>query len=316
MQTLSFHLGGGKANQGHNRRAARSTGRNVDRSRSDQNIILVDQNERKAYKRIFGQAMQDFNERQTHKDRIIKSYYDQIAKDSKKHTSYELIVQIGGKKDPTPQNGDEISVYIDYVNNFKKRNPNLIVIGAYIHCDETHSHLHLDYIPIKHSKRGMAIQNSQEGALNEMGFYTKSKSDTAQMAWEQSERDYLRELCHSYNIALFDQGIGRKRHLEVQEYKDVQDQIEALKGQIRALQGVYDKGVSKYNDLLDKIDEKISQYDELQGYYDQAKNDFEQLKDELQSIYYKIDKIYDFLDEHEQQEIEQQYYDLEDDILR
>ena len=43
-----------------------------------------------------------------------------------------------------------------------ERNPNLHLIGAYIHCDEPDGtvHLHCDYIPVAECSRGMSIQNS------------------------------------------------------------------------------------------------------------------------------------------------------------
>ena len=45
---------------------------------------------------------------------------------------------------------------IEYVNTFEQRNPNLKLIGAYIHMDEASPHLHLDYVPVAHGyKRGL-----------------------------------------------------------------------------------------------------------------------------------------------------------------
>ena len=69
-----------------------------------------------------------------------------------------------------------------YVEEFKKQNPNMIVIGAYYHADEMRDdgnggfikgalHLHLDYIPVAYKcKRGQRVQNSMNGALIEQGI--------------------------------------------------------------------------------------------------------------------------------------------------
>ena len=48
-----------------------------------------------------------------------------------------------------------------YVEGFEERNPNLKLIGAYIHMDEASPHLHLDYVPVAHGySRGLETRNS------------------------------------------------------------------------------------------------------------------------------------------------------------
>ena len=49
---------------------------------------------RKAYEDIFGEAVKEYNQKQKRADRRITDYYNKIAADKKKHTSYECIVQI------------------------------------------------------------------------------------------------------------------------------------------------------------------------------------------------------------------------------
>ena len=236
--TLSLHNQGSKANQGHNRRDEKSISKssNIDASKIDNNIVIVDQDVRDAYKELFQSAVDEFNSKQTHSDRIIKDYYSKIDKDPKKHTAYECIVQIGGKAEGWPGE-DAINALIDYAYSFEDRNPNLHVIGAYIHADEEGApHLHLDYIPFAECSRGMSIQTTLTGALKAQGFTTNHKHDTAQIQWEQSERDAMRDICSNLGIDLHEQGIGRKRHFSVSEYKALQDQITTLNRQIGVLE--------------------------------------------------------------------------------
>lgn len=58
----------------------------------------------------------------------------------------------------------------------EKRNPNLELIGAYIHSDEATIHAHLDYIPVATGyKKGLVIQNGLVKALDQQGFIKHGK---------------------------------------------------------------------------------------------------------------------------------------------
>ena len=54
---------------------------------------------REFYEQTFGQAVKDYNEKQTREDRKIGSYYDKISADSKKNLFYEIVIQIGDMHD-------------------------------------------------------------------------------------------------------------------------------------------------------------------------------------------------------------------------
>ena len=44
----------------------------------------------------------------------------------------------------------------EYMKNFEKRNPNLIVFNAVMHLDEATPHLHISFVPVAHNqKRGL-----------------------------------------------------------------------------------------------------------------------------------------------------------------
>ena len=53
----------------------------------------------------------------------------------------------------------------EYMRGFSERNPNLYVFNAVIHLDEKTPHLHIDYIPVGHYKRGVDTQNGIAQAL-------------------------------------------------------------------------------------------------------------------------------------------------------
>ena len=200
--TLSLHMGGSKANQSHNIRDEKSISKsgNIDKTKTKDNITIIHEPIKKAYKRLFQKSVDEYNSKQTHADRIKKNYFTEIEK-SKKHVAYELIIQVGGVKEGQPQNLE--ALYTQYVYDFQKRNSNMQIVGAYIHNDEASQHLHLDVMPVDFNcKRGMRVQNSLTGALKAQGFKDISKKQTSQIQWEQSERDALRELCKTYHIDL------------------------------------------------------------------------------------------------------------------
>lgn len=236
MYTLSLHNGDDtKIRQDHN--ARRYIPDNADPTKTKDNIILQDYNIRQAYRLLFGEAQQEYNNRviaKRNNDRIIKDYYTKIANDPHKRTAYELVVQLGGRGDGGAPD-QAVNALIQYALDWNKANPNLYCFGAYIHIDEETPHLHLDYIPVADCTRGMHKQNSLTKALSAQGFVSRGtgKKDTAQIRWEQSERDRLRDICQGMGISLHAQGIGRKRYLSVGEYKQAQDELHAAQEQAK-----------------------------------------------------------------------------------
>lgn len=165
-------------------------------------------------------------------DRLIKSYYNAICKDSKKHPVYEMLIGIYGKnEDGSPicsaEQGKEIMQ--QFVENWKERNPNLELIGAYYHADEPDSepHLHIDYIPVAHGyTRGLETQTGFVKALGEQGFEKKGKA-TAQIQWEKRENDYLTSLCEAVGLRVDHPRQEGRQHLATQELK-LQSRVDEL----------------------------------------------------------------------------------------
>lgn len=60
---------------------------------------------------------------------------------------------------------------VEYARTFEARNPNLKLIGAYVHMDEASPHLHVDYIPVARGyKTGLQARNSLDKAMKQMGY--------------------------------------------------------------------------------------------------------------------------------------------------
>lgn len=296
MYTLSWHQGGEKnVHQAHNRREPHAAGKDssIDSRLTPNNIILIDIPIREAYHKLFDGSVSEYNSR-TRASRQIGDYYTYIGK-SNKQQAYEAVIQLGSKAEGSPEKA--IEAYKRYIADWKRRNPNMLLIGAYIHCDEDGAvHLHIDYIPVAACNRGMKIQNSLTRALANQGFKTQNlegKQVTAQIQWEQSERDCMREICRELGIDLHKQGVGRKRHLTVKEYKDCQDMIKEAKAELTNIE--HDKIIADFDKM--ELEQSIriieTKNQKLHQEYKNLQQQMQQIKTEISSI--KSDKeIYSF----------------------
>lgn len=250
--SMSITKGAGSLN--HNRR--KFIAENVDAARVKDDIIFIDRDIKMVYEEVFGEALEKYNAKQKRKDRIIKSYYDKISRSKQEKPFYELIIQLGNKDNSKDLNEIATKILIDIVNSIITKYSNIIIIGAYIHNDEATPHLHLDYIPIAHSKnRGLELKNSHNLAMKEMGYSCYS--------------DWREDLMSDLISISKDNGIEREimnnenKHLSVKEYKEVMHEIDAAKNQLKNL----DTKISeKYEDIVE-LDNEINKRENYEPYW-------------------------------------------------
>ena len=224
----------GKGSQLHNRRDYEKIGRevpdNIDKNLTRENITLVDQDIREAYQEIFGEALAQYNSKQKRADRRIENYYEHIAKSKNgEKLFYEDVLQWGKKEDfENPQTRERAKeALVRYASTFEQRNPNLRLIGAYIHMDEASPHLHLDYVPVAHGySRGLSTRNSLDKAMKEMGFVPEkeSRKNNATKLWKENERTYFGEICRSMGLEVEAERKARGS-LSVEEYKEAREEM-------------------------------------------------------------------------------------------
>lgn len=240
----------GKGSINHNRRVFIS--KNVDESRTHLNINLIDLDIKDVYGDLFGEATKKYNEKQTHKDRIIKSYYEKILHSNQEKPFYELIIQLGNKDNSDELNRLAPQVYKDMVNVMREKYTNMVIFGAYIHLDEKTPHLHLDYIPVCHNqKRGLETRNSHSRALKEMGFKDY-------IHWREALNNDLDAIADSYGIEIIDMH-NTDKHLNIHKYKEVMQKVDMAKGYLNSIEEQIEKK-NKEKCLLDSeiVDKRIS----------------------------------------------------------
>ena len=202
----------------------------------------------KAYDDCFSAAVERYNEKQKRSDRKIKSSYYQYAfnrapcntvvtASDKRKSFYEDVVQIGTKDDTGVGTADAAvaqKCLTEYMNGFSDRNPNFFVFNAVLHVDEATPHLHIDYIPIGHYKRGVDTQNGLAQALKEMGY---GDDKNAVSRWREAERRVLTDICRKHGIEISAPQEGRGHSFAVEEYKKYRDNISELENKLDELDG-------------------------------------------------------------------------------
>lgn len=225
----------GKGSISHNNREF--VANNVDPLRTPDNITFIAQPIAEAYDQLFRESTERYNAKQTRNDRKISNYYEHLfgckpcstikvnALDQK--SFYEVIVQVGKKEDTGIGTGDDkiaAEILKEYMEGFQKRNPNFYVFNAVLHMDEATPHLHFDYIPVGHYKRGQDTQNGIAQALKEMGW---GGGKMAIARWRDSETKVLNNICREHGIEPLPPEESRGT-LEVEEYKEQRRKADAL----------------------------------------------------------------------------------------
>lgn len=125
-----------------------------------------------------------------------------------------------------------VACLCEYMKGFTERNPNLYVFNAVIHLDEKTPHLHIDYIPVGHYKRGVDTQNGIAQALKEMGF---GSGKNAIARWRQSEYLVFRKICEEHGFIISEPKKSRGVSFAVEEYKEIQHEKERLSAELQPL---------------------------------------------------------------------------------
>ena len=238
--SISFTLGRAsipkQSNLEHNNREY--IAKNVDGSKTKDNITYKKEDVEDAYNKLFGQAVAEYNAKQKRKDRMIENYYEHIANGKREEAYYEAIVQYGDSKTAPcdSSTGEECKIMLDeFMKDFIKQNPNLYVFNAVMHNDEASPHLHINFIPFytKNRKNGLSKGVSLKAALDEQGIRAESMMNNQLTIWEESERAAMEKILNAHGMEREDKN-ATYAHMTVEEYKRTQDEkkiIAALRKQ-------------------------------------------------------------------------------------
>lgn len=259
----------GRGSQLHNRRDYEKIGKpipdNIDVSRTPENITLVDKDIRQAYGEIFGKALAEYNDKQKRADRKIEDYYEHIKKSKNgEKLFYEDVVQWGKAEDfKAPEMREKAKEALkEYAEGFQERNPNLKLIGAYIHMDEASPHLHLDYIPVATGySRGLAIRNSLDKAIKQQGIIPEeeNRKNNATKLWKDNERAVFGEICRSFGLEVEPERKSKRKNLSVDEYKEARDEM------LAEISQELQKATQELSEAQDKVKDLEEQLEAREG---------------------------------------------------
>lgn len=267
MKEKRISFGQGKGSLTHNNREFMAD--NVDPLRTPQNITFVCQPIGEAYDQLFKESTERYNAKQKRNDRKVHgSYYEHLfgvkpcnnvrtAADKRK-SFYEDVVQIG-KMEDSGYGTEDFQLVADclkeYIEGFQNRNPNFYVFNAVLHMDEATPHLHIDYIPVGHYKRGQDTQNGIAQALKEMGY---GEGKMAIAKWRATEVEVLNKICLEHGIKPLAPEKARGT-LEIPEYKEKRRQADELAEQNAQVEAE----LGEKREMLKAVKEKTAKLAEI-----------------------------------------------------
>lgn len=242
---LSMSVSGGAVNARHDLDPEyRARLKNVQHSKTKDNLILASESIEHAYERLFGEATEVYNARQVSKgrpDRQIESYYAHVrnayradrakvghskSRSGRPAPAIEYVVQLGNRE-TWSRELDEAgakAVYSDAFDRIKERTAGAIDwFAAAVHVDETDGtpHMHIIGIPYGQSpNRGLPVQVSMNKALKTMGLDRLPDLQDAMMGCLESA---ARE--HGVERAVMD---DHHKHMDVPQFKRAMRELDEL----------------------------------------------------------------------------------------
>lgn len=243
--TLSMSVSGGAVNARHDLDPEyRARLKNVERSKTKDNLILASESIEHAYERLFGEATETYNARQVSKgrpDRQIEDYYAHVrdayradrakvghskSRSGRPAPAVEYVVQLGNRE-TWSRELDEAgakAVYSEAFDRIKTRTAGAIDwFAAAVHVDETDGtpHMHILGIPYGESpNRGLPVQVSMNKALKTMGLDRLPDLQDAMMGClEDAARD------HGVERAVMG---DHHRHMDVPQFKRAMRELDQL----------------------------------------------------------------------------------------
>lgn len=222
----------------------------IDPERSSQNITLYSIPLKQFFSEKFSDALKKYNtaNEKKHPDRVmnVEQYYTQQKGKAQEaifqlsdHENYLKLVEQVGQNEADKMH---IAYLTDVYSQWKKDNPSLEIFFASIHMYEVKDgapHLHLDFVPVAESSRGLSVKISMDGAMKTLGFTRELKQkydETPFKQWLNQQRLTVERLAESYiNVVPSEPCV--RGHRQPQEWKAE----EAKRSKIQCLKEAFQK---------------------------------------------------------------------------
>lgn len=216
-----------------------NTDGHIQAERSALNVVLTHNDLKSFFEKTFGNAIELYNEKNKtkHPDRImsVNDYYNKY-----KNNAQECIIQMGNHENYMElvslvgqEQADEI--HKDFLTKSYEQwlteNPSLRIFSAAIHMDETKEgtpHIHIDYLPVAESSRGLSVKVSMDGAMKQLGFSRKTKSkdgendkyaETPFKRWLAHQRVSIEQLAANYINIMPSEPYSKQKRQETWQWR-------------------------------------------------------------------------------------------------
>lgn len=323
----SFHIGK-KFSIKHNTRSFNKEEWNrdehIDYNRTHLNEIYINERLPDFFGREFGNALVEYNKKNIskHPDRLIgfssAQEYNGCSEVERKNRAVaayyhkhkdkiqEAIIQIGNHDDYmalVKAVGQETAdkIHKDYLTRafavWREQNPSFAVFHASAHLDEIKDgtpHLHIDFIPIAESERGLSRKVSMDGALKNMG-YERVKghkyAETPYKLWlstfrahqEGKAQEFIESRTELKNLGLTVEPSepSKASHTEPPDYK-----LRNLRNAEKRLKEINSE-IAESEKKLSNIKKETLEYLEKHSAYDVFEHDISDLMDKVEDFLQK-----------------------------
>lgn len=302
-----------------------NTDGHIQSERSCLNKVLIHNELSDFFRKTFEAAIEEYNEKnmKKHPDRItsVDEYYNKYKGQAQEcimqmgdHENYIQLVEIVGQ-----DKADEIhkEFLTRAYENWIKDNSSLKVFSATIHMDEIKDgtpHIHLDFIPIAESSRGLTVKISMDGAMRKLGYNRKTKSkdgqndeynETPYRRWLSQQRKCVESLAADYIDLIPSEPFTKHRRQEIwqwrakQKEKISEDVKKLSESKIQAEKDIENlrKEYKQYRELevsKEEISQKIKIKTSLFGKNETVslnKSDFNRIQEQSTAYIANYDKI-------------------------
>ncbi|MGV3028955.1 plasmid recombination protein [Streptococcus hyovaginalis] len=306
--SISLH-NGTKWSRQHNIRGAGLAKKEAHIDENGYHNVFIDKTLKQSYFETFGLAIQEYNAKQKRADRRIIDYLAKVRDEHKRspskkpHASYEMILTIGNR-DNHPSVNEAESVLKEWLEEFQKRNPNVVVFGAYFHADEPDAapHLHIDYYYVKRqNRRGLSLQVSQNGALNEQGYFPKKEDGkfvTPQTQFQHDSRELLRDIALRRGLTVDKTVRGENhKHLDTDLFKKkseldkVKSEITKAKQDLERIkkdESITRQKAQRNEKRVAEAKAKVASYEDREAYVAQLENENARLNSQNRELKEKL----------------------------
>lgn len=210
----------------------------------NQNLV---KNVKDLYAKEFGDAIKQYNSKQTREDRQIADYFNHVSKLKNQQVATEIIIQVGSKTDWEDLGLEDrqktLPIFQNQIKKFQSDYPNFLISQAVVHMDESTPHLHIVGVPVGYGKNKGLSKKVQKNAIFNKKTLTKMQANMRMQA-ERDCRQYL-----SPYISFKNKQRGRNNDYKKQELVALNTSIYKAKKELEIL----NKQNNKLQNALNKF---------------------------------------------------------------